>query len=156
MIEDLNSAYDSCVAVGFIQFRKDIDIELAKSLHKSALDSIEILRDIEGMLEKKKFNFSFLYTSRYDILRKLLDALLIFDKVKSSNHQCINAYICVKHQEWELDWNTLETMRLLRNGICYEGKHISLDVWKSQKLKFEIYIKTLLRIIEDKISAFRT
>lgn len=151
-IKDLNEAYDACQAEGFIQFRKDVDADLAKSLLQSALDGIERSKSSEGIYEKKTRNYSFVFTEKYDILRKLLDALLLFDKAKSGKHQCSNAYLCVNHKELEFDWETLETMRLLRNDVNYEGKKISEELWKSYKLKFEVYINTLVKEVKKKLA----
>lgn len=151
-IKGLEETYDSCQAEGFIQFRKDIDVELAKSLLQSALEGVERSKSSEGAYEKKTHNYSFVFTEKYDILRRLLDALLLFDKVKTGKHQCSNAYLCVNHKELEFDWETLETMRLLRNDVNYEGKRISEELWKSYKLKFEVYINTLVKEVKKKLA----
>src|SRR3989338_7692207 len=94
----------------------------------------------------------YLRKSMIDILRRLLDALLLFDKAKTGKHQCSNAYLCVNHNELEFDWETLETMRLLRNDVNYEGKRISEELWKSYKLKFEVYINTLVKEVKKKLA----
>lgn len=149
-IDDLNGTYDSCQTKGQIRFREELDKELINSLFESARDGLERSKEIQGIFEKKSHNFSYLFTERYDILRKLLDILMLFDNVRSSNHQCVNAYICVKHPEFNLDWETLETMRILRNGVNYEGKKIGKETWDSQKIKLEVCISTLIKIIKDK------
>ena len=151
-IKELNETYDKCQAEGFIQFQKDIDIDLAQSLLQSALDGVEHSKSSEGAYEKKTRNYSFVFTEKYDILRKLLDALLLFDKAKTGKHQCGNAYLCVNHKELEFDWETLETMRLLRNDVNYEGKRISEELWKSYKLKFEVYINALVKEVKKKLA----
>lgn len=144
--------YNTCQAEGFIQFRKDVDTDLAKSLLQSSLEGVERSKSSEGTYEKKTHNYSFVFTEKYDILRKLLYALLLFDKVKTGKHQCSNAYICVNHKELEFDWETLETMRLLRNNVNYEGKKINEELWKSHKLKFEVYINTLVKEVKKKLA----
>ena len=151
-IKDLNETYDKCRAAGFIQFQKDIDIDLAKSLLQSALDGVERSKSSEGAYEKKTRNYSFVFTEKYDILRKLLDTLLLLGKAKTGKHQCSNAYVCVNHEELDFDWETLETMRLLRNDVNYEGKRITEELWKSYKLKFEVYINTLVKEVKKKLA----
>ena len=151
-IKDLDETYDKCQAEGFIQFQKDIDIDLAKSLLQSALDGVERSKSSEGAYEKKTRNYSFVFTEKYDILRKLLDTLLLLGKAKTGKHQCSNAYVCVNHEELDFDWETLETMRLLRNDVNYEGKRITEELWKSYKLKFEVYINTLVKEVKKKLA----
>ncbi|MEK6900641.1 MAG: hypothetical protein AABX05_05945, partial [Nanoarchaeota archaeon] len=61
------------------------------------------------------------------------------------------AYLCFKHQELELDWEFLETIRLKRNAINYRGQLLTYDDWKSLRLKFELHIKALKKEIETKL-----
>lgn len=150
-IEDLWETYNKCEAEGFIQFRKDIDKDLAKSLLNSALQGIKRLSMYNDKYEKETHNYEFLFTEKYDILRKLIDAFLLFYKVRSSNHQCDNAYLCIKHEELGFDWNILETMRLVRNNVNYKGVTVNEEVWKSYKLKFDVYINTLTNEIEKRL-----
>ena len=150
-IDDLDKTYDKCQAEGSIKLREKVDKELIKSLLDSAKKGLDRSKDVEGVYENKSHNFSFIFTERYEILRKLLDAIMLFDNVRSSNHQCVNAYICIKHPELELDWESLETMRLLRNRVNYEGKTVLEDTWKTYKIKFEIYISSLMKIVEKKL-----
>ena len=65
-IKGLEETYDSCQAEGFIQFRKDIDIDLAKSLLQSALEGVERSKSSEEAYEKKTHNYSFVFTEKYD------------------------------------------------------------------------------------------
>jgi hypothetical protein len=60
----------------------------------------------------------------------------------------------VKHKELDIDWDTIETMRLLRNGVHYEGRPISPEIWKEYKLKFQVYIQTFIKILKKKIKEF--
>ena len=101
--EDLQETYNKCESEGFIQFRKDIDKDLVESLLNSALQGIRRLTMYNNKYEKETHNYGFLFTEKYDILRKLIDAFLLFYKVRSSNHQCSNAYLCIKHKELEFD-----------------------------------------------------
>ncbi|MAE42327.1 hypothetical protein CMO93_01035 [Candidatus Woesearchaeota archaeon] len=148
--ENIKEVYEQCQVEGIIKFRKDIDVELAKSILKSAKEDFNFSKEIEKTAEKKQISYSFLYKSRYDILRQALDAIALFDKVISSNHKCMIAYICTMHPELDLDWETIETMRKLRNNMQYRGKRIDGDDWKVNKVMFEIYIKSLIKHLESK------
>ena len=101
--------------------------------------------------EKETDDFTFVFRDNYEILRSLIDAFLLFDRVKSDNHQCSNAYLCKEHPELELDWNTLESMRIIRNGINYEGKMVEAEKWKKFKLQFTIYSSAIIKEIEKKL-----
>jgi hypothetical protein len=81
----------------------------------------------------------------------LIDACLYFDKVSISNHQCSNVYLCKNHADLEFDWEILETMRVLRNAVNYEGKRIDSEQWNKLKLQFEIYISALKGVVEKKL-----
>jgi hypothetical protein len=61
------------------------------------------------------------------------------------------AHICTKHKDWDIDWETIETMRLLRNAIHYEGRPITEEKWKEYKLKFEVYYQTFSKLLKEKL-----
>ncbi|MBU0627551.1 MAG: hypothetical protein KKC75_00025 [Nanoarchaeota archaeon] len=81
----------------------------------------------------------------------MIEAFLLFDKISEENHQCNNAYLCLKHPELELDWNFLETVRLKRNAINYRGQLLKYEDWKKLKLSFDLHINKLSREIEKKL-----
>jgi len=146
-IEDLNTAYEKCKD-GKIVFTERIDTELVESLIKQAKSDWKEVTEMEKLRESQTKNYSLLFCNKYDIMRKLLHALAIFDKLKPSDHKCITTHICIKHPNYELDWNTLETMRLLRNNVQYRGQPINSEVYKSYKLKFQIYIFSMFGFVE--------
>lgn len=149
-MKDLDNVYNQCVAEGKLQEAEEIDIEKAKSLLDNAELDLKSSKDITPLLEKNK-NFGMIWSTRYEIIRQLVQGILLFEKIKSGNHQCLYAHICVKHKEWDIDWETIETMRLLRNGVHYEGRPVSEETWKSYKLKFDVYIKTFIKILRKKV-----
>jgi len=149
-VDKLDSVYQTCNSEGIIKTKKEIDFELVKSLYDSANLGFERLQTLGTEFEKKTNNYSFIFRDYYEILRMLIDALLYTDKASISNHQCSNAYLCKNHTDLSLDWEKLETMRILRNAINYEGKQISVEQWKTAKLQFELYIKAL----KDEVSKF--
>ena len=150
-IEELDFAYNECQANGKFIPAESIDKELAESLYNQAKsDWVEVL-EFEKAREKKTANYSKLFSNRYDVMRKLIHALALFDKLKPSDHKCITAHLCLKHPEYELDWNTLETMRLLRNNVQYRGQGINQEIWMSHKLKFNVYIASLFSFVKKKL-----
>lgn len=149
-IEDINTAYEKCKD-GKIVFVERVDTDLAESLLKQAESEWKEVREMEKLRESKAEDYSVLFNNRYDVMRKLIHALAIFDKLKPSDHKCMNAYICIKHTEYDLDWKILETMRLLRNNVQYRGQRITKEVWLSHKLKFDIYINSLVSFVKKKL-----
>lgn len=134
-IGDLEITYDRCMAEGIIRKKEKVDIELAKSLLVSSKEEINAFREFKKSVKY----YSILFRMKYEILRKLIAAYLLFERAKINNHQCMNAYLCVKHPELEMDWKILETLRIIRNEICYEGRSVDEQTWKKQNLEFEIY-----------------
>ncbi|NOZ80789.1 MAG: hypothetical protein GXP63_03890 [DPANN group archaeon] len=148
MIKDLVAVYDSCVADGHLYNMKEADAERATTLLEIAEQDSSTLAETSPIMEKMK-NFSLLWSSRYEVIRKLVDGILLLEMIKSDNHQCLYAYLCLKHDEWEIDWETIETMRLLRNAVHYEGKPIKEETWNAFRLKFDIYTTTFISILKD-------
>jgi len=150
-IKELKETYAKCESDGFFKFKEEIDIELIGSLIHSAKRARTRIKKDTKSYEKETKDYTFVFRDNYEILRTLIDSFLLFDRAKADNHQCSNAYLCTKHPELELDWITLESMRILRNGINYEGESIDIEKWNKFKLQFEIYINTLTREIEKKL-----
>lgn len=149
-IDYLKIAYDKCVDSGSIKKANEVDSEKAKTLLENAELDIDSFKDATALFEKKN-NFGLLWSNHYEIIRQLVAGILLFEKVISDNHKCLYAYICTKHQEWDVDWKTIETMRLLRNGVHYDGRPVSAETWKEYKLKFEIYTNTFIKILKEKL-----
>ena len=152
-IEDLKIAYNKCVDDGTIKKANEVDSEKAKTLLENAELDIDSLKDATALFEKKN-NFGLLWSNHYEIIRQLVAGILLFEKIISDNHKCLYAYICTKHKEWDVDWETIETMRLLRNGVHYEGRPVSAEIWKEYKLKFQVYIQTFINILKQKLKDF--
>lgn len=148
-MKDLDKVYNQCVSEGNLQEPEEIDFERAKSLLDAAEHDLNTLEDIIPMMEKK-MNFSLIWSNQYEVVRQLVQGILLLEKIRSENHQCLYAYICTKHKEWDIDWETIETMRLLRNKVHYEGKPVSAETWKEYRPKFQVYIRTFIRILKQK------
>jgi len=147
-IKELQDVFNACLEDGIIRKKDHIDIELIKSLLDSAVKELECAKEID---KKVKYHF-ILFNNRYDILRKLISAFILFDKIKIENHQCINAYLCSRHPGLEIDWKILETIRIIRNKINYEGKKIDKSSWNLHKLQFDIYIVLFVNEVKKKIA----
>jgi len=150
MIKGLEDVYQRCKSEGIIRKKEFVDVELAKSLMESVKEELKFYKESEKISKYLSINFK----QKYDVLRQLISAFLLFDKIRVDNHQCINAYICTKHPELEIDWEILETLRILRNKICYEGKKIDSNSWKNHKIQFELHINIFLKEVKRKIDEY--
>ncbi len=153
-VKGLGEVYDQCVAEGNLQELEGIDIEKAKSLLDNAELDLKSIKDTTSILEKNK-NFGKLWSDRYEVIRQLVQGILLLEKVNSNNHQCLYAHICVKHSEWDIDWELIETMRLLRNRVHYDGRPVTEEAWKEYKLKFEVYTQTFMKLLKEKLKSIQ-
>ncbi len=150
MIKALEDVHRRCVEEGFLQESEEIGFERAKSLLDIAEQDLDTLNETIPIMERKG-NFSLIWKSEYEIIRQLVQGILLLEKIRSENHQCLYAYLCSKHKEWGIEWETIETMRLLRNGVHYEGRAVSADTWKGYKPKFNLYNQIFLRILRQRL-----
>jgi hypothetical protein len=148
-IDNLEETYDVCISNGNIK-EKTIDIELIKSLKIVAEKGIEFINKKSKDIPKDSTDWTFVFRDYYEALRGLLEAYILLEGIRSDNHQCLNAYICTKHPELELDWEFLEIIRLKRNAINYRGQLLQYEDWKTLKLKFELHINAIKKEIEKK------
>ena len=149
-IDSLDKTYKLCASTGSIK-EKLVDIELIKSLKIVAEKGLEFINRNLKDIPKDSTYWTFVFRDYYESLRGLMEAYLLFDGISADNHQCKNACICFKHQELELDWEFLETIRLKRNAVNYRGQLLKYDDWKSLKLKFELHISALRKEIGKKL-----
>ncbi len=149
----LGEAYNSCLTRGYINELKEINTPKAKSLLENAEICISTAQIIIKAIEKQDKEWMSIYTGYYEALRIYTEAVLLFDKVDISNHQCLFACLCTKHPELELDWNFFEKVRTKRNGVNYYGDHISYDDWKEVELQIKLYISTLRKEVEKKLGS---
>ncbi len=140
-------AYNSCLSEGYINDLKVINVDKARSLIENAETSISTAQIVMKAIGKQAKEWMGVYIGYYEALRMYTEAMLIFDKVDISNHQCLFAYLCLKHPELELDWDFFEKVRTKRNGINYYGQSTSYEDWKAVELQFNLYISTLKKEI---------
>lgn len=144
----IEETYDKCTREGNIILQDRIDINKIKSMINIANDDLE---SVKSLLKNKELKYGSIYKLYYAVIHQLTEALLLFDKIKSYNHQCLFSYLCTKHPELDLDWNFFEKIRTKRNGVEYYGNQIEEKDWKEIKLQIELYIKILTKTLENKI-----
>ena len=141
-------SYKSCQAGGFFIKLLYVNKQRAKSLLDNADTNLSSANKLADALQKGDKGWMNVYTMHYEALRICIEALMIFDKVVSKNHECLFACLCVRRPELELDWNFLNSARRKRNGANYYGERISYEDWKSVEVQVKLYISTLKKEIE--------
>ena len=139
--------YERCVAEGYIIPRDKITLQKIKD---SLQISEEDLASAKDSINKKRWNSG--YKAYYDVLRELIEAYISFDGVKPKNHQCLFAFVCVKHPELELNLEFFEKIRTKRNGINYYASKVSEEDWKEVQLQFDININLFIKEINKKMT----
>jgi hypothetical protein len=97
-------------------------------------------------------HFDALYNAYYDILVKLCHLIVKTQNITTESDQAVFAFIAVKFPELELDWGVLESLRIKQQERQHNNHEILKDEWKQLELQFEIYIQTLTKELEKKIS----
>jgi len=138
-------AFKWCTTEGYFHAEKEIEPERAVSNLAIIAECIEQGND---GVKKKLWNSAYLLY--YTALHLLVESFLLFENVKSRNHLCLFAYLCVKHPELELDWGFFEKVRSKRNGINYYGTPVTEKDWKEIALQFKLYCKLLQEKVLEK------
>ncbi|MFT4303461.1 MAG: hypothetical protein ACMXYG_02775 [Candidatus Woesearchaeota archaeon] len=136
-----------CEADGMLLPQKEINLGRINTVLAIADEDLKTIEE----LKDKNDRANTVYKLAYDVIHSLAEALLLFDKIKSMNHKCLFAYLCVKYEDLELDFNFFEKIRTKRNGIHYYGSFTSINEWRSIELQVMLYIKTLQKEILKKI-----
>lgn len=141
--------YKSCLADGFYRNLKYVNKERIKSLVVNANTNIYSARTLAKSLTEEDKRWMNVYTLHYEAIRIYTEALFLFEKITSSNHQCLFAYLCIKRPEF--DWNFFEKIRKKRHGVNYYGEQITYEEWKAVEPQFKLYISVLKKELEKKL-----
>ncbi|MFH1399733.1 MAG: hypothetical protein ABIG95_06520 [Candidatus Woesearchaeota archaeon] len=118
------------------------------SLIENADISISSAEIISKTIDQAALEWQTVFINYYEALRMLTEALLIFHKVKISNHKCLFAYLCVNYSQ--LDWNFLDEFRRKRNGANYYGEKITYKLWIESECIIKYHISCLKKILLQK------
>ena len=144
-------AYESCAADGYLRNLSQVNKERVKSLIRNIDTNIRSAKTLAKSLPKEDEGWMNVYTMHYEAIRICAEAFLIFEKIMSENHQCLFAYLCMKHPEFGFDWNFFEKIRTKRNGVNYYGERVSYDEWKAVEPQFNLYAPVLKKEIEKRL-----
>lgn len=134
-------------------FQEEIDIRKIKAMKILAENDLSAVKSI--MQNGKEGDFAnIVYKIHYDCLLMFVEAFLRFDQIKSTNHQCVFAYLIEKHSELDFDWNFFEKVRTKRNGSVYYGQPITFQDWKQINVQMLLYLETMKKFLETKIKEY--
>ncbi|GEM_PF-930162 len=145
-------AYQYCIADGYVKEVLTVNKDKAEALLRNSIISVESADALANLLSQRDEKWMTVYVLYYEALRTCAEAFLLFDKIISSNHQCLFAALCVKHPELELDWGFLEAVRTKRNGVNYYGERVIYSDWKAVEMKMKLYISALKKEIDKKLA----
>ena len=154
MLKDrtLSVTFKSCTNEGSFNPLAKIDVDQVRAMFDVAMADFETVRDWSKKAAKESGQWNAIYKLAYDVLHTLSEASLVFDKMKARTHECVFAYLCEKHSEFEFDWNFFEKVRTVRNRSIYYGEPASYKHWKEIELQVMLYINTLKGTIEKKLN----
>jgi hypothetical protein len=145
------NTYGGCTVAGSFLPLAKVDLQQIQSMLKLALGDLTAAKELVKITSKESAGWNVIYRIHYDVLHAVAEAYIHFDKIKARTHECLFAYLCVKHPQLELDWNFFDKVRTKRNGSMYYGESATYQDWKGIELQINLYIKTLKKAIEEKI-----
>ena len=153
-VKTLEQAYNGCTTDGFFRILAEINIQKIESLIDNAETNINSAKIILNSIDKQAKEWMNVYTLHYEALRIYTEALLQFEKIESTNHQCLFSYLCLKFSDLELNWDFFEKIRTKRHGVNYYGEQINYEDWKAVEVQINLYLSTLRKELETKIANF--
>lgn len=145
----LEEADELCKRSGEYKKLAFVNRQQIKSLLENAETNVNSANLIASSIDEKDPKWMSVYIDYYDALHILAEAFLQFENRKIANHQCLFAFLCKNHPEF--DWYFFEEIRFNRNGAHYYGKKIAYEDWEKAKLKFNLYVSALKKEIEKRL-----
>ncbi|MBI4146509.1 hypothetical protein HY489_04180 [Candidatus Woesearchaeota archaeon] len=146
----LAGVFKGCTNEGSFSPLAKIDTDQVRAMFDVALADFGTVKEWSKKAARESGQWNAIYKLAYDVLHTLSEAFLVFDKIKARTHECVFAYLCEKHPEFEFDWNFFEKVRTVRNRSIYYGEPASYAHWKEIDLQINLYIKTLEKAVETR------
>ncbi|MBU3906995.1 MAG: hypothetical protein KKA64_01960 [Nanoarchaeota archaeon] len=123
------------------------DIEKVKSI----LDTAELIESRIKIQDRNTF-ISLITSDYYEIIKELLTALLLIDGYKTLSHKDLVDYLEMYYKDFEKkEIRTIDSLRIYRNRVAYEGFKISQDYLANNELDFKQIIKRLKSLINKRL-----
>ena len=85
----------------------------------------------------------------YEIIKELLIVLLLKNKMKSNNHECLISFFKNQYPKYEYEAKIIHQLKNVRNRALYDGVFVKKEYLLNNKLEFEHIIKILKEIIVE-------
>ena len=119
---------------------------------RNILNMILLIEDRIILQDPKKMT-ALIISDYYEITKELITAILLVDGYKTLSHKELIEYIKTNYREFsESEISLLDTLRVLRNRISYEGFKINISYLKRNEPEFKSIIQKLKILIKEKIS----
>ncbi|OIO65993.1 hypothetical protein COY28_06770 [Candidatus Woesearchaeota archaeon CG_4_10_14_0_2_um_filter_57_5] len=134
----VSEAFRQCETDGMYLTLESVPKGRVRAMVRVAQEDIAALSLLEGAgLHNTMFKIA------YDALHTLAGALLLAQKIKPKNHQCLFAYVCSKFPALRIDWGICEQMRSKRNKLHYYGSVVRSAEWKGLEVQMLLYAEAL-------------
>lgn len=123
------------------------DKERAKSL-------LKMISLIENRIKKedKKEMTALIISDYYEIIKELITAILLADGFKTLNHKDLFEYLEKNYSQFIAnDFSILDSLRVLRNIISYEGFFVDLSYLTRNEFLFKDIIIKLKNILTNSL-----
>ena len=84
----------------------------------------------------------------YEIIKELLIVLLLKNRMKSKNHECLISFFKETYPKYEYEAKIIHQLKNVRNRALYDGVFVKKEYVLNNKLEFEHIIKILKKLVE--------
>ena len=122
-----------------------------KEKAKNILEMIGLIEERINTQYKIKFA-PLIISDYYEIIKELITALLLIDGYKTLSNKDLITYLKLNYLVIDVhEIILIDTLRIIRNRVTYEGFKIQKDYLEDNKLKYIQIIKKLKSLIEGKL-----
>lgn len=128
-----------------------IKITSDKEKAKSIINMTNLIEERIKIQDKDKMS-ALIITDYYEIIKELITAVLLIDGYKTLSHIELLGYIKNNYKEFsEGDISILNSLRILRNRVAYEGFFIDVSYLERNENSFKEIIKKLKNLVNLKL-----
>ena len=128
-----------------------IKITPDKERARSILKMVSLLEERIKSQDKSKMT-ALIITDYYEIIKELMTAILLTDGYKTLSHRDLIDYLIKKYPQFNAnDLSNIDSLRVLRNRVTYEGFFIDISYLTRNETLFKEIIKKLKEILNTKL-----
>lgn len=128
-----------------------IKITPDKEKARNILKMISLLEERIQKQDKKKMS-ALIIADYYEVIKELITAIILLDGYKTLSHKGLIDYLAEKCPQFgRHEITLLDTLRVLRNRIAYEGFFVEPSHLERNEESFKKIIKKLRVLIKNKI-----